>query len=145
MVWGGAGVPGLLGYAMFFVFPMINKHVQFSQVVVLATNHRNIAINMVRGTRCPGIFGIFNFHCIFNDEQTDSFLANENLGHQIRKYSDDYGLGARGPGTVGICNFFCIPNGNQTTFPGGGPGVPGLLGYAVLFTLSMINTQIHFS
>ena len=54
----GARGPGTLKICNSpFIFVMVNKQIQFSQMTILAANPPNIAIDMVWGARQPGLLG----------------------------------------------------------------------------------------
>ena len=46
----------------------------------------------------PGTFGICNFQCTLNYNQTNSILPNDNPNHQSPKYNNKYILGDPGSG-----------------------------------------------
>ena len=84
---GAGGVPGFLGDIILFVL-LINKQIQFSQFIILATHLQNKIINMIYWTRGPGTLGICNAPCIFNGKHTNPILPNDNFGHQSQTYSN---------------------------------------------------------
>ena len=55
---------------------------------IQATKHKNILINIIWVAKGPVIFEIYNFLFIPIDEQTDSFLQNDNAGHQNTTYNN---------------------------------------------------------
>ena len=113
MVWGTRG-PGSLGYAMPLVISMVNKQIQFSQMIIQAAGPQNIVLNMVWKTRGPGAFGIYNSPYILIGKQRDPILPNNNQGHRAPEHSDEYGLWGPGSGGLWDMQCFCIVNDKQT-------------------------------
>ena len=88
MLFGGPGLPGLLGYSIFVAFATVTKQIQSSQMIIQTTKPQNIITNMACKTPSPKNFGTCNFPNIFNDEQSNPILPNDNPNRQIPEYSN---------------------------------------------------------
>ena len=87
MAWGTQS-SGVVGICDFHVFSIVNKQIQFLQMIIQTAKPQNITTNMVWGTRGPGALGICNVLCICNDKQIDPNISNYNPGHQILEYNN---------------------------------------------------------
>ena len=88
----------------------MNKQIQPSQIIILATNPQKVVINMVWGARGLGILGYaisFAFSKVNKQMQFSEIII---LATNLQNIVIHMVWGTRGHGILGICNFPCISN-----------------------------------